>query len=68
MALREEGRPVRRAIIVADTFGGELGIQRRNGKQLYYKIWKDTQPIYADTIRKDVIIEGWQPNEWENRW
>jgi hypothetical protein len=65
-ALRNLGRPVSRAIVVADTFGSEIGIFRR-GKQLYRKIGRDAQPIYADTIRKDIVIEGWQPNEW-GRW
>jgi hypothetical protein len=66
--LRKMGKPVRKAVIVADTFGTELGIYRRNGKQLWLKVGRNGQPIYADTIKKDIVIEGWQPNEWEHRW
>jgi hypothetical protein len=65
-ALRKINKPVTRAIIVADTFGSEIGIYRKR-KQLFRKAGKEGQPIYADTIRKDIVIEGWQPNEW-GRW
>ena len=57
-------REVNRAIIVADSFQNRLGMHRKSNKQLWQKVGKDDRPIHGDTTRKDIIIEGWQPNEW----
>ncbi len=67
IGLRRINEPVEKAIVVVDSFGSAIGIYRK-GKQLWRKVGKEGQPIYADTIRKDIIIEGWQPNEWGWRW
>ena len=67
MGLRKLGKTVTNAIIVADTFGSEIGIHRK-GKELWRKVGREGQPIYADTIKRDIIIEGWQPGEWPPRW
>ncbi len=61
-ALKKLGKPINKAIIVADTFGNERGMFRR-GKILYIKRGERVLPITVDSI----IVEGWQPSEIRER-
>ena len=67
MALRKINKKVDSAIIVAKTFGNEPTISRRRGHDLWYRMGLDWHEVWADTEKKDIIIEGWQPGEWGGR-
>jgi len=45
-------------IVIADTFGRERGLVRRN-KILYLKRGNNTKPLMIDGI----MVEGWQAEE-----
>jgi len=60
----DPSKQVAKAIIVADSFHNRFSMHRKPNKQLWIRIGGNEQPVYGDTRRKDVIIEGWQPGEW----
>lgn len=67
MALRAMKKRVDCAIIVAETFGNDKLSIRRRGHDLWFRIGPDGQPVYADTEKRDIVMEGWQPGEWRGR-
>ena len=60
--LRGIGRVVNQAIIVADTFGNEIGLYR-NGHQLWQKRGDQSQPVQVENL----TVEAWQPGEFRHR-
>ncbi len=60
--LRAIGKVVNQAIIIADTFGNEIGLFR-HGRELWQKRGDRSLPVEVAKIK----VEAWQPSELRER-